>query len=201
MCHTITYRKEKNKNMSHLCLTKDCYTYNIYPDSNERVNFPLFSPPSRTIGALRKTSKKLPPGSLGLPIIGESLSFLHALQTNIVFLHGQTANKLVYTCDGNALANQQPPSVRRICSEKNITELRGDEHKRVRDALVSFLKPEVLKQYVGKMDEEIRKHLEMHWQAKGHDSQQREIHLWSFRTYDGWVGVDTNKFTLHTVQP
>ncbi|KAK1556452.1 hypothetical protein Q3G72_005206 [Acer saccharum] len=139
----------------------------------------------------RKTSKKLPPGSLGLPIIGQSLSFLRALQTDTaekwfqdrirkygpvsklslfgtptVFLHGQAANKLVYTFDGNTLANQQPPSIRRICGEKNITELRGDEHKRVRDALVSFLKPEVLKQYVGKMDGEIRKHLDMHWHGK-----------------------------------
>ena len=37
------------------------------------------------------------------------------------------------------------------------------EHKRVRRALVSLLKPEVLKQYVGKMDEQIRKHFEIHW--------------------------------------
>ena len=44
-----------------------------------------------------------------------------------------------------------------------MTELIGDDHKRVRGALVSFLKPEMLKQYVGKMDEEIRRHLEMHW--------------------------------------
>ncbi|KAK9938486.1 hypothetical protein M0R45_015219 [Rubus argutus] len=29
-----------------------------------------------------------------------------------------------------------------------------------------FLKPESLKQYVGKMDEEIRKHLEVHWHGK-----------------------------------
>jgi cytochrome P450 len=45
-------------------------------------------------------------------------------------------------------------------------ELSGEDHKRVRGALVSFLKPESLKQYVGKMDEEVKKHLEMHWQGK-----------------------------------
>ncbi|KAK0578193.1 hypothetical protein LWI29_006542 [Acer saccharum] len=94
------------------------------------------------------------------------VSKVNLFGTPTVFLHGLATNKLVYTCDGNTLANQQPPSIRRICGEKNVTELRGDEHKRVRDALVSFLKPEVLKQYVGKMDREIRKHLVMHWHGK-----------------------------------
>ena len=53
-----------------------------------------------------------------------------------------------------------------ILGDRNILELSGRDHKRVRDAILLFLKPESLKQYVGKMDEEIRKHLEVHWQGK-----------------------------------
>ncbi|KAM7530786.1 hypothetical protein LguiB_034196 [Lonicera macranthoides] len=64
------------------------------------------------------------------------------------------------------LVNQQPASTRRICGQRNILELRGDDHKRMKVALVSFLKPEVLKHYVVKIDEEIRKHLELHWHGK-----------------------------------
>ncbi|KAJ0082892.1 hypothetical protein Patl1_11096 [Pistacia atlantica] len=141
--------------------------------------------------ARRTNSKKLPPGSMGLPIIGNSLKFLHAMHTDTmeqwfherigqygpinklslfgtpaVFLHGQAANKFVYTCDADTLGPQQPPSFKMICGERNILELNGDDHKRVRGMLMSFLKPEVLKQYVGKMDEEIRKHLEIHWHGK-----------------------------------
>ncbi|KAF5937747.1 hypothetical protein HYC85_025253 [Camellia sinensis] len=56
--------------------------------------------------------------------------------------------------------------MRRVRGEKNILELSGEDHKRIRGALVSFLKPEALKQYVGKMDEEARKHMEMHWHGK-----------------------------------
>lgn len=133
----------------------------------------------------------LPPGSLELPVIGQSLSFLLAMHTNntgkwfqdrikkygpisklsllvtpTVFIYGQAANKFVYTCDDNALANQQPSLIRRIYGERSITEIGVDEHKRVRGALESFFKPEVLKQYVGKMDEDIRKHLHMHWHGK-----------------------------------
>ncbi|CAK7351117.1 unnamed protein product [Dovyalis caffra] len=88
------------------------------------------------------------------------------LGTPVLLLHGQAANKFIYTCDSNILDNQQPLSIRRVCGEKNILELSGHEHKRVRGALLSFLKPEALKQYVGKMDEEIRRHLEMHWHGK-----------------------------------
>ncbi|KAE8125581.1 hypothetical protein FH972_020364 [Carpinus fangiana] len=53
-----------------------------------------------------------------------------------------------------------------ILGDRNIFELSGEDHKRVRSALVSFLKPESLKQYVGKMDGEVKEHLEMHWQGK-----------------------------------
>ncbi|KAH8493258.1 hypothetical protein H0E87_020092 [Populus deltoides] len=53
-----------------------------------------------------------------------------------MFLHGLAANKFIYTCDGSSLVNQHP------------------------------LSPEMLKQYVGKIDEEVRKHFEMHWHGK-----------------------------------
>ncbi|KAJ0450282.1 putative taxadiene 5-alpha-hydroxylase [Helianthus annuus] len=139
---------------------------------------------------------QLPPGSLGLPFIGQSLSLLKALKTDriekwfqeritnhgpvwkaslfgypTVVLHGPTANKFIYTCDGNLLSNTQPPSVSKILGSKNIMELSGNDHKRVRVALVSFLKPEVLKQYVAKVDEEIRHHLQTNWHGK-HEALQ-----------------------------
>ncbi|KAI8008097.1 Cytochrome P450 716B2 [Camellia lanceoleosa] len=142
---------------------------------------------------VRKTrsSQKLPPGSLGLPIIGQSLTLLRVMKANTaeqwleervkkygpisklslfgkptVFISGQAANKLVFTSDDRTIANQQTTSVRMILGERNLMELSGEDHKRVRGALISFLKPESLKQYIGKMDEEVRRHLEMHWQGK-----------------------------------
>jgi cytochrome P450 family 26 subfamily A len=47
-----------------------------------------------------------------------------------------------------------------------LAELNGQDHKRVGDALVSFLKPESLKHYVGKMDEKVWMHMETRWQGK-----------------------------------
>ncbi|KAK6934442.1 Cytochrome P450 [Dillenia turbinata] len=49
---------------------------------------------------------------------------------------------------------------------QNLLELMGKDHKRVREALLSFLKPDSLKQYVGKLEMEIREHLEKHWEGK-----------------------------------
>ena len=67
------------------------------------------------------------------------ISKMNIFGARTVFLHGQAANKFIYTCDGSILANQQPASVRRVVGVRNITELSGDEHKRIRGALVSFL--------------------------------------------------------------
>ncbi|PIA27360.1 hypothetical protein AQUCO_07900010v1 [Aquilegia coerulea] len=136
-----------------------------------------------------RSTTRLPPGSLGIPIIGQSLSFLRAMKANTagkwcedrvkkygpiskltlfgtptVFIHGQAANKFVFTND--TLNSQQPKSFRTLFGKRNLLELSGKDHKHVRGALMAFLKPEVLKQYVGKMDGEVRKHFEMHWQGK-----------------------------------
>ncbi|KAL7592517.1 hypothetical protein Lser_V15G32088 [Lactuca serriola] len=139
----------------------------------------------------KKYPDRFPPGSLGLPVIGQSLSLLKALKADkvdkwfqegitkhgpiwktslfgypTVVLHGPAANKFIYTCDGNILNNSQPPSLSRIFGSKNLSELTGNDHKRVRAALVSFLKLEVLKQYVTKVDAEIQHNLQTHWHGK-----------------------------------
>lgn len=148
--------------------------------------------------ARRKSTKKLPPGSLGIPIIGQSLGLLRAMRANTaekwleqriqkygpisklslfgkptVFLHGHAANKLIFSSDGSTIAAKQTKSIRMLLGDRSILELSGDDHQRVRNALMMFLKPESLKQYVGKMEEEIRMHLEMHWQGKQHVTVSR----------------------------
>ncbi|KAL8469996.1 hypothetical protein ACS0TY_032748 [Phlomoides rotata] len=140
---------------------------------------------------LRTSSQRLPPGSLGLPFIGQSLSLLWAMRSNTaekwmahrakkygpvsklslfgkptVFIHGEGANKLMFTSDGSKLSNHQTESVKMILGERSLLELVGDDHKRIRCALASFLKPDSLKNYIGKMEEEVRGHLQMHWQGK-----------------------------------
>lgn len=149
--------------------------------------FPIFLLLTRR----RSSAKGLPPGSLGIPIIGQSLAFLHAIRSNTaeqwlelrarkygpisklnlfgkptIFIHGQAANKLVFSSDSNSISNQQTQAITLILGDRSLLNLTGKDHKRVRDALLSFLKPESLKKYVGKIDGEIRQHIEFHWQGK-----------------------------------
>lgn len=139
----------------------------------------------------RRTSERIPPGSLGIPFIGQSLSLLWAMRANTaekwiadraqrygpvsklslfgnptVFIHGQAANRFVFSTAGTKLSNQQTDSVRMILGDRCLLELTGDDHQRIRSALASFLKPDSLKNYVGKMEGEVRMHLQLHWQGK-----------------------------------
>ncbi|CAN0901045.1 Cytochrome P450 716B1, partial [Linum grandiflorum] len=150
------------------------------------------------------SSKQVPPGSLGIPVIGQSLQLLWAMRSNTaekfleqriqkygpisklslfgkptVFIHGKAANKLVFT--GIGVGNSQTKSVRSILGEKNLLELGGEEHKRVRGAMASFLKAESLKEYVGKMDQEVRLHIRNHWEGK---HQVQVLPLMKVLTFD-----------------
>jgi cytochrome P450 len=81
-----------------------------------------------------------------------------------VLLTGPAANKFVFF--STALASQQPRSVQRILGERNILELMGADHKRIRGALAEFLRPDMLRLYVGRIDGEVRRHLDESWAGR-----------------------------------
>ncbi|KAK7276814.1 hypothetical protein RIF29_17960 [Crotalaria pallida] len=155
------------------------------------ASFLLLIPIFFLLRRTRKPSKRVPPGSLGIPIIGQSLGLLRAMRANTaekwlqerinkygpisklslfgkptVLIYGQAANKFIFFNGGSTILNQQTQSITRILGDRSLLELSGEDHSRVRSALALFLKPDSLKRYVGTMDEEVRRHLEMHWNEK-----------------------------------
>uniref|UniRef100_A0A0D3GR56 Cytochrome P450 n=1 Tax=Oryza barthii TaxID=65489 RepID=A0A0D3GR56_9ORYZ len=133
--------------------------------------------------------RNLPPGSLGLPLIGQSLSLLRAMRRSTadrwlqdridrygpvsklslfgaptVLVAGPAANKVVFHHE--ALAPKQPRSLAAIIGRRNILELVGDDHRRVRGAILQFLRPDMVRRYVGKIDGEVRRHLAARWAGR-----------------------------------
>lgn len=132
---------------------------------------------------------KLPPGSLGLPVIGQSLGLLRAMRANTaerwiqdrvhrygpvsklslfgaptVLLTGPAANRFIFF--SSALSMHTPRSAQRILGDKSILDLMGADHKRIRGALAEFLKPDMLRLYVGKIDREVRRHFDDCWAGR-----------------------------------
>ena len=110
-------------------------------------------------------ANKLPPGSLGLPVIGQTLGVARAMRGNsfdewtrhrfrrygpvsklslfwtpTVLLRGPEANKFVFF--NSALRPRQMDSFRRVIGDRSIIDLHGDDHRRIRGALMEFLKPD-----------------------------------------------------------
>ncbi|KAK1570614.1 hypothetical protein Q3G72_004540 [Acer saccharum] len=128
--------------------------------------------------------KKLPPGSFGFPLLGESLSFMWAqkqdrtdewMQTRIdkygpvfktslagskiVVLTGQAGNRFVFSGDDNGLSYNQPGNVAKILGKYSVLEISGPKHKLIRGAISKFLKPESIQRYIEEMDSLVQKQL------------------------------------------
>nr|AKH04264.1 putative hydroxylase [Taxus baccata] len=135
--------------------------------------------------------KNLLPGNLGLPVIGETIGFLNALKVDqcdkwvadkvakygpvfktslmgcpTAVLTGQAGNRFLLQNDYNTIINKQPTTFVRIFGSKNINELFADEHKRIRNAIMTFMKPEALQKCVGRMEGVVKEHFAEHWEGR-----------------------------------
>ncbi|WVZ94430.1 hypothetical protein U9M48_040323 [Paspalum notatum var. saurae] len=150
------------------------------------VSFPLL----RRLFAAGADERRrpLPPGSFGLPVVGQTLSYLRALRDNTAedwlrrwsaaygpvsrlslfggpaaLVTGASANKFLFA----NTAVKSPESMSRMIGRRTIRDVTGDEHRRVRAMVVQFLRPDAVKRYVAGMDGEVRRHLDAEWRGRG----------------------------------
>ncbi|EAZ04081.1 hypothetical protein OsI_26218 [Oryza sativa Indica Group] len=123
------------------------------------------------------SSYNLPPGSLGFPFVGQSISFLRALRSNTdhqwyqgrigkygpvskmwlfgspaVLMAGPAANRFIFSNKDLLFTGTRSIN---LLSGRNILMLSGEELKQV--------SPEMVIRYVSKMDEEVRRHVKVNW--------------------------------------
>lgn len=121
--------------------------------------------------------KRLPPGSFGFPLVGETVGFLKATRNGkgdqwlqnhfhkygpvfksslfgfkVVFLKGQAANRFLFSGRDSSIASNLLEVSARIFGKNSIFELSVSRHKLVRGAMMNFLKAESIRGYLTEMD-------------------------------------------------
>ncbi|KAG6738615.1 hypothetical protein POTOM_058235 [Populus tomentosa] len=127
--------------------------------------------------------KNLPPGSLGFPLVGESISLVRAQKrdkidewmwkridkfgpvfktsifgTKTVVLTGQAGNRFLFS-GGDGISYKQPKTIASILGKYSLFEISGSRHKLIRGAIVGFLKPERIQKIVGEINSLVQQQL------------------------------------------
>ena len=121
----------------------------------------------------------LPPGSLGLPVIGETLAFLrapgafassrmerhgrvfktHLLGSPTVFLVGPEANRWIFAGENRYLVNRWSPGIRRLLGARSVAMLTGDSHRSRRKLLAPHFTLAAARAFVPRVESIARAHL------------------------------------------
>ncbi|KAF5736235.1 hypothetical protein HS088_TW14G00371 [Tripterygium wilfordii] len=141
-------------------------------------------------------AKKLPPGSLGWPIIGETIPFLYNKPENFVgermkryssqvfktsifgektaVLCGPAGNKFMFTNEQKLVKVWHPHSMQRLFYSNKPQQAAPEPAPAPQEAAgkqgalrsTGFLKPEAVMRYLDKIDMLTKLHLKTHWEGK-----------------------------------
>ncbi|GAB2215321.1 hypothetical protein Drorol1_Dr00019706 [Drosera rotundifolia] len=132
---------------------------------------------------------KLPPGTYGLPILGENFQFHYCgwkgrpqrfvlermkkfstqcfktniLGTPVAVLCGASGNKFLFCNEGKMVQGWWPDSMKKFFPK--TADLAGGA-KQLREMAPHFLKPEGLQKYIGRMDIIAKRHFDSEWNTK-----------------------------------
>jgi cytochrome P450 len=148
---------------------------------------------SKESKARTSSNKKapLPPGRLGLPLLGETLEFLRLTQANrsAEFLNRRVAkygkvfkthllfspavsvgapdgNKFLFANENKLVQNSWPSPVKKLFGPNSLINKTGEQHKHARCIFTSFFGPDGLQRFVPRMDKMVRAHFVQFWEGK-----------------------------------
>lgn len=137
----------------------------------------------------KERSLPLPPGSFGLPIIGENISFLrdpdfvkkrqqrygqlfktHVLGRPTIVMIGAEASSFLFANErryfSDGISEAVPPQTKALLGTGSVVMQTGDEHLRQRKLLSQAFQPRALAGYVPNMEEITRRYLHR-WECMG----------------------------------
>ncbi|KAJ6430770.1 hypothetical protein OIU84_018311 [Salix udensis] len=147
----------------------------------------------------------LPPGSLGWPFIGETFEYLRTgvagqhhrfvrdrmekydpqvfktslLGESMIVFCGPAGNKFLFRNENKLLKIWWPSSVRRLL-KSSLANMIGDEAKRMRSVLLTFLDPHALERNIERMDLATRDHIRTCWEGKQEVKVHPTVNVYTF---------------------
>jgi cytochrome P450 family 26 subfamily A len=133
---------------------------------------------------------QLPPGSLGWPLLGETLQFLPTRRTpkperfvsdrmkkynpqvfktslfgeTVAVFCGPAGNKFLFQNENKLVNLWWPTSVKKLM-KSSLSNVVGDDAKRMRKMLLTSLDRDALKRYIDRMDLVAQNHIRTHWEG------------------------------------
>ncbi|HEY9673109.1 MAG TPA: cytochrome P450 [Waterburya sp.] len=152
----------------------------------------------RPQGASRKRSLPLPPGSFGLPLIGETISFLrdsnfakkrhkqygaifktHIFGRPTIMIGEAEANRFVLTNENQYFVVTWPASTKALLGPASLSLQTGGEHMKRRKLLSQAFQPRALAGYATTMESITQRYLEK-WERQGTLTWYPELRSYTF---------------------
>jgi cytochrome P450 len=146
----------------------------------------------------KKPSLPLPPGSFGLPLIGETISFLRdrnfadkrqkkygsVFKTNIfgrptIYICGSEANRFLFSNENKYFVATWPKSTKILLGSNSLATNTGSFHTSRRKLMYQAFQPRALTSYVPTIERFTKKYLEK-WQGMGTLTWYPELRNYTF---------------------
>ncbi|EEF42000.1 cytochrome P450, putative [Ricinus communis] len=174
-----------------------------------------------------KIKRRLPPGELGLPWIGETMEFFQAQRSNRLFeefvqpriakygnifktrlmgsptivVNGAEANRFFLSNEFKLVISSWPTSTVQLMGKNSIMEKQGDQHRCIRGLIATTLSNARLEVLVPKMCQSVEVHLEKYWNGDKNVSLYRSAKALTFTiVFECLLGIKVDAGTLSTFE-
>ncbi|PSS16395.1 Taxadiene 5-alpha hydroxylase [Actinidia chinensis var. chinensis] len=171
----------------------------------------------------KKIRKKLPPGDMGLPWIGETMEFYKAQRKNRLFeefvqtrrakygkifktrlmgsptivVNGADANRFFLSNEFKLVISSWPSSSVQLMGKDSIMEKQGEAHRCLRRVIASSLSCAVLEAMVPKICHSVESHLNKYWHNKDQISLYRVTKILTFTiVFECLLGINVEQEML-----